>query len=146
MMIGRVWNGWATHANADAFEAHARNEFWPTIFARNIKGLREVQCLRLIRPGHTEFKMMMLFDSMDAVREFAGDDYTKAVIPPRAHELLRRYDTRAEHFEVREIRSPEGRATKPTQTAEARENKPAEPPVETIGPSKGRQARARQSV
>jgi hypothetical protein len=34
--------------------------------------------------------MVMLFDSMDAVREFAGDDYTKAVIPPRAHELLRR--------------------------------------------------------
>ena len=146
MMIGRVWNGWATHANADAFETHARNEFWPTIFARNIKGLREIQCLRLIRPGHTEFKMMMLFDSMDAVREFAGDDYTKAVVPPRAHELLRRYDARAEHFEVREIRSPEGRAGQPCQIAEAREAKSSEPPVQVIVPAKGRQARTRQSM
>jgi hypothetical protein len=138
MMIGRVWHGWTTHANADAFETHARNEFWPTIFARNIEGLLEIQCLRLIRPGHTEFKMMMLFDSMDAVREFAGDDYAKAVIPPRAHELLRRYDARAEHFEIREIRSPEDRATKPAQTAEAREAKPAEPPVQAVVPAKGR--------
>ena len=105
MMIGRIWHGWASHANADVFEAYARNEFWPTIFARNIKGLREIQCMRLVRPGHTEFKMVMQFDSMDAVREFAGEDYTKAVIPPRARELLRRYDTRAEHFEIREIRA-----------------------------------------
>jgi hypothetical protein len=77
MMIGRIWHGWAAHANADVFEAYARNEFWPTIFARNIKGLREIQCMRLVRPGHTEFKMVMQFDSMDGVREFAGDDYTE---------------------------------------------------------------------
>jgi hypothetical protein len=139
MMIGRVWHAWATHANADAFETHARNEFWPTIFARNINGLREIQCLRLIRPGHTEFKMMMLFDSMDAVREFAGDDYTKAVVPPRAHELLRRYDTRAEHFEIREIRSSDTQA-------------PVEPAVSTQiavrspGAAKNLQARGRQSA
>jgi heme-degrading monooxygenase HmoA len=107
MMIGRVWHGWTTHANAEAFEAYMRNEEWPAIFARNIKGLRDIECLRLVRPGHTEFKTVMRFDSMDAVREFAGDDYGKAVLPPRARELLRRYDARAEHFEIREVRSAE---------------------------------------
>jgi hypothetical protein len=43
MMIGRVWHGWTTHANAEAFEAYIRNEEWPAIFARNIKGLREIE-------------------------------------------------------------------------------------------------------
>jgi hypothetical protein len=102
-MIGRVWHGWTTHANADAFETYVRNEIWPGILARNIKGLHELQCLRLDRPGHTEFKTLMRFESIEAVQEFAGQDYTKAVVPPRARALLRRYDDRAEHFEVCEI-------------------------------------------
>jgi len=102
-MIGRIWHGWTTHANADAFETFVRNEIWPAILARNIKGLHELQCLRLDRPGHTEFKTLLRFESIEAVQEFAGQDYTKAVVPPRARELLRRYDARAEHFEICEI-------------------------------------------
>jgi hypothetical protein len=82
-----------------------RNEEWPSIFSRNIKGLRDIECLRLVRPGHTEFKTVMRFDSMVSVEEFAGPDVAKAVLTPRAIELLRRYDVRAEHFEIREIRS-----------------------------------------
>lgn len=113
MMIGRVWHGWTTHANAEAFESYMRNEEWPAIFARNIKGLREIECLRLVRPGHTEFKTVMRFDSLDSVREFAGEDYTKAVLQPRARELLRRFDARAEHFEIREVRSTEASVQSP---------------------------------
>ena len=78
-------------------------EIWPAILARNIKGLHELQCLRLDRPGQTEFKTLMRFESIEAVQEFAGQDYAKAIVPPRARELLRRYDSRAEHFEIREI-------------------------------------------
>jgi hypothetical protein len=134
MMIGRVWHGWTTHANADVFEKHLRNEEWPAIFARNIMGLREMQCMRLTRPGHTEFQTLMRFDSMDAVREFAGEDYAKAVLTPRARELLRRYDARVEHFEIREIRSPETEVSQP------------EIVVQHPGPAKGRQPRMRQSA
>jgi hypothetical protein len=134
MMIGRVWHGWTTHANADAFEKHLRNEEWPAIFARNIMGLREMQCMRLTRPGHTEFQTLMRFESMDAVREFAGEDYAKAVLTPRARELLRRYDARVEHFEIREIRSPETEVSQP------------EIVVQHPGPAKGRQPRMRQSA
>jgi heme-degrading monooxygenase HmoA len=139
MMIGRVWRGWTTHANADAFEAHMRNEEWPAIFARNIKGLREIECLRLVRPGHTEFKTVMRFESLDAVREFAGKDFTKAVLMPRAIELLRRYDARVEHFEIRDVRSSEAPPIlePPVSTQIA-----VEPPV----PVKMRPGRARQSA
>lgn len=133
MMIGRVWHGWTTHANAEAFETYMRNEEWPAIFARNIKGLRDIECLRLVRPGHTEFKTVMRFDSLEAVREFAGEDYTKAVLPPRARELLRRYDARAEHFEIREVRSSEVSVPVPT-------------PVQSPAPAKTRPGRMHQSA
>ena len=113
-MIGRVWHGWTTHANAEAFETYMRNEEWPAIFARNIKGLREIQCLRLVRPGHTEFKTLMRFNSLEAVQEFAGTTTHKAVLPPRARDLLRRYDARAEHFEICEMRSSEASIPVPT--------------------------------
>jgi hypothetical protein len=56
MMIGRVWHGWTTHANADAFESICATKSGQPFFARNIMGLREMQCMRLTRPGHTEFR------------------------------------------------------------------------------------------
>jgi hypothetical protein len=147
MRIGRVWHGWTTHANADAFETYIRNEEWPAIFARNIKGLREIECLRLVRPGHTEFKTVMRFDSMESVEQFAGPDVTKAVLTPRAIELLRRYDARAEHFEIRAIRSSRGGEATPTEPAAAtRDAKPAEPSVQACVSAKRRQARMRQSA
>jgi heme-degrading monooxygenase HmoA len=103
-MIGRIWHGWTTHANADAFEAYMRNEVWPSFFAKKVPGFLELQCHRLARPGLTEFKILTWFESMDAVRAFAGEDYHKSFVPERARELLRRYDVRSEHFEVREVR------------------------------------------
>ena len=104
-MIGRVWHGWTAHSNADAFDTYLRTELWSSVFARKIEGLRGIQCLRLPRPGQTEFMTLMRFDSLDAVREFAGEDYAKAFVPPRARELLRRYNARAEHYEILEIKT-----------------------------------------
>ena len=49
----------------------------------------------------TEFVTMMWFTSLDAVRAFAGDDYSRAVVPPKAQALLSRYDDRSAHFDVR---------------------------------------------
>ena len=41
------------------------------------------------------------FDSLQAVREFAGPDYETAVVPPAAGALLKRFDERSAHYEVR---------------------------------------------
>jgi hypothetical protein len=43
----------------------------------------------------------MRFDSLEAVRAFAGDDYEVAVVPPKARELLSRFDARSQHYEIR---------------------------------------------
>ena len=45
---------------------------------------------------------IMWFDSWDAVKQFAGEDYEMAYVPPKARELLSRFDERSQHYEIRE--------------------------------------------
>jgi hypothetical protein len=107
-MIARVWRGWTAHQNADALEAVLRNQSIPSILSKNVAGLREAQLLRLERLGETEFMMLLWFDDIDAVRALAvarglpEEDYDKAVISLGARELLRRFDSKIEHYEVRD--------------------------------------------
>ncbi len=111
-MIARVWRGWTAHQNADAFEAVLRIESFPSILAKNVMGLREMQVLRLERLGETEFITILWFDDLDAVRALtvargnSKDEYEKSVISQRARDLLRRYDFKVEHYEVRETVRP----------------------------------------
>jgi hypothetical protein len=46
-----------------------------------------------------------LFDSLDAVREFTGEDYQVAVVPEKARRVLSRFDERSQHYEVRAERT-----------------------------------------
>jgi hypothetical protein len=106
-MIGRIWRGWTTHASADTFEDFVRNQHYPVLLGKPMAGFRGSQLLRLTRPGQTEFKNIMWFDSLDAVRALAGDDIEKPLyLPPASRALLQRFDQRAEHFDVRECREP----------------------------------------
>jgi heme-degrading monooxygenase HmoA len=101
-MICRVWHGWTSPQNADAYERLLRAEIFAGISARNIDGYRGIQLLRRDHDHETEFVTMMWFTSIDAVRAFAGDDYTRAVVPPKAQALLAHYDNRSAHYDVRE--------------------------------------------
>ena len=48
-----------------------------------------------------EFITIMWFDTIDAVRSFAGENYEVAVVPPKARALLSRYDAKSQHYEVK---------------------------------------------
>ena len=109
-MIGRVWHGWTTHANADAYEQLLRNEIFVGIGSRAIPGYLGIELLRRDVPdtpsatdpdAQVEFVTLMWFDSLDAVRAFAGPEYERAVVPPEARALLHRFDNRSAHYEVR---------------------------------------------
>ncbi len=104
-MICRVWHGWTLPANADAYEALLLNEIFEGIEARAIPGYRGIQLLRTDGPDEVEFVTMMWFDSLDAVRAFAGEEYELAVVPPKARALLARFDARSRHYTVRANRS-----------------------------------------
>ena len=97
-MIVRIWRGWTTRANATAYERLLREEVFPGIAARGIAGYRGVELLRRDDGGETEFLTVMRFDGLKDVRDFAGQNYEAAVIPPRARQLLARCDERAAHY------------------------------------------------
>lgn len=99
-MILRLWHGWTTPANADRYEQLLRSEIFVGIRNRRIPGFQEIRLLRRTLPDTVEFVTLMTFDSIDAVRDFAGDDYEVAVVPPRARALLLRFDERSAHYDV----------------------------------------------
>lgn len=103
-MICRVWHGWTTPANADAYEHLLREEIFVGIGQRQIEGFRRIQLLRRAVGAEVEFVTMMWFESLDAVRTFAGVEYELAVVPPSARAILARFDERSQHYEVRETR------------------------------------------
>lgn len=97
-MIARLWHGWTTPGNADAYETLLRTEVLPGI--SRIAGARGAYVLRSGLEDEVEFVTITLWDSLDAVREFAGDDYEVAVVPPPARRLLARFDERSRHYET----------------------------------------------
>jgi antibiotic biosynthesis monooxygenase (ABM) superfamily enzyme len=100
-MISRVWHGWTTPANADAYEALLKSEILIGIQNRQIAGYRGIQLFRRNLGDEVEFVTVMWFDSIEAVRVFAGEDYEVAVVPPKARALLSRFDARSQHYEVK---------------------------------------------
>src|SRR5262245_10275876 len=100
-MISRIWHGWTTPENADAYDALLHAEIFVGIINRQIAGFRKIELLRRDLGTEMEFVTIMTFDSLDAVREFAGEDYEVAVVPPKARALLSRFDTLSQHYEIR---------------------------------------------
>ena len=98
-MIARHWRGWTTAENADAYEHLLRQTVLPEL--KKISGYRGGYVLRTDAPTEAEFVVINLFDSLDAVRQFAGPDYAVAVFEPEAQRLLSRIEPTATHYEVR---------------------------------------------
>ncbi len=100
-VISRIWHGWTKPENADAYETLLKNEIFPGINNRRIAGYRGIHLLRRNLENEVEFITIMWFDSIEAVRSFAGEDYEIAVIPAKARTLLSRFDPRSRHYEVK---------------------------------------------
>jgi heme-degrading monooxygenase HmoA len=106
-MIVRIWHGWTTPTNANTYEALLKEEIFAGIQQRHIRGFKGIQLLRRKVGNEIEFVTIMTFDSLDAVREFAGEDYEAAVVPQKAREVLSHFDERSQHYELREERGSE---------------------------------------
>ncbi|UCD44779.1 MAG: antibiotic biosynthesis monooxygenase [Candidatus Bathyarchaeota archaeon] len=100
-MISRVWHGWTSPENADAYESLLEREILTGIQSRLMEGYRGIHLLRRNLGDEVEFVTIMWFDSMDGVRVFAGDDYEAAVVPRKARALLSRFDARSQHYQVK---------------------------------------------
>jgi hypothetical protein len=99
-MICRVWRGWTTPENADAYERIVRGEVIPGIEARKIEGFRHIDLMKRDLGRNVEFQTLMWFDSLEAIKSFMGEDYSVSHVPAAAQAVLSGFDERAVHFEV----------------------------------------------
>lgn len=99
-MISRIWYGWTSPDNAASYQSLLETEILPRIANRQIDGYRGAHLLRRELEKEVEFVTILWFDSLDAVRNFAGDDYEVAVVPEKARALLSRFDARSAHYQV----------------------------------------------
>jgi hypothetical protein len=98
-MIARHWRGWTTLDNADAYEALLTDTVLPGL--RGIDGYDGGYVLRRDGAEEVEFVVINFFDTIEAIKRFAGEDYAVAVFEPEARSLLCRIEPLAMHYEVR---------------------------------------------
>jgi heme-degrading monooxygenase HmoA len=99
-MIARMWHGYTTPANADAYEQFLKTEFLPAVEKKNIEGYQKFQLLRKPADDEIEFITIMWFENLEQIKQFSGENYEKAVVHPKAQALLKRFDDKSKHFEL----------------------------------------------
>ena len=104
-MICRVWRGWTTKENADAYERIVRGQVIPGIEALRIPGFLSIDLVRRERESEVEFMTLMWFDALASVKAFMGEDYEVAHVPPAAQAVLTTFDERSAHYEVLDRRA-----------------------------------------
>jgi len=97
-VIARVWRGATRAEDADAYAAYI--EETGTSSARKLAGARGSLVLRRVTGDRAEFQTIILFDSLDDIRAFAGDDIGKAVFFPEDDRYLVERDLEVTHHEV----------------------------------------------
>jgi heme-degrading monooxygenase HmoA len=96
-MIARLWHGYTNPANAPIYEQMLLTDILPGI--HRIKGYKGCYLLRRKTDRETEFITLTLWESLEAVKDFAGPDYRKAVVVPEAEALLTRHDLESVHYD-----------------------------------------------
>ena len=97
-MILRIWRGRADRARADAYPRHFREHVVPDL--RGVAGFLGAHLVRRDLGDGIEFTVLTRWASMEAIRAFAGDHVSTAVVEPGAVAALENYDTEVEHHEV----------------------------------------------
>jgi hypothetical protein len=96
-MILRLWHGYAKPKDADTYQSMLLDTILPGI--HRVKGCQGSYVLRRDWKDEVEFITLTLWQSVDAIREFAGPTLNKAVIYPAAEQLLVRYDDKSTHYD-----------------------------------------------
>ena len=97
-MVARMWRGYAPRDHADAYAAMLKPELLPGL--SKVKGYRGSYLLRRDVGDEVEFITIILWDSVDAIKAIAGEDYERAVVPEERRQHLLRWDDVAAHYDV----------------------------------------------
>lgn len=97
-MIARVWHGSTKPQNADSYEGMLKPELLPGI--SKVPGFKGSYFLKRAVGSEVEFITILLWESLDALKQFAGEDYEASIIPEERRNLLSKHDEKAAHYEV----------------------------------------------
>jgi len=97
-MIARLWHGFTTCENTSKYESMLKPDVLPGL--DKVTGYKGSYLLRRDHGNEIEFVTMMLWESIDALRAVAGDNYEVAIVPEERRRVLSRLDERAQHYEV----------------------------------------------
>jgi len=97
-VIARTWRGWTRRDDADEYAAYIEETGMRAY--RETPGNRGAWMLRRDEGDRTEFVTLSYWDSLDAVRAFAGDDVERAVFYPEDDRFLVERETRVLHYEI----------------------------------------------
>ncbi len=106
-MIARTWRGAVRREDGDAYAAYMEETGLAAYVGT--PGNRGAWMLRRDAGELTEFVMFTLWDSLDAVKAFAGSDYETAVFYPEDDRYLVEREEKSTHYEVARHAGPEGR-------------------------------------
>ena len=97
-MISRQWRGLAKPGHADAYVEHLRTQTFPAL--RRLAGFKGASILRRDVAAGVEFLVITEWESVEAIRAFAGANVDDAVVPPEVDAMMIEYDRRVRHYEV----------------------------------------------
>ena len=97
-MIIRIWCGWVSREDAGAYADYMRRVALPGY--TRVAGNRGLYMLRRRDEGLEEFCMVTVWDSLEAIKEFAGPNYEEAVFYPRDDEYLVDREWTVRHYDI----------------------------------------------
>jgi len=97
-MIARIWRAAAEAAKADAYQAHFAAKVAPHL--KQLTGHQGAYLLRREADGTVEILAVTLWDSVEAIQQFAGPDPTRAIVEPEGRAVLSVSDDFARHYDV----------------------------------------------
>jgi heme-degrading monooxygenase HmoA len=97
-MISRQWRGLARPERAQDYVRHLRTETFPQL--RRIAGFVDASILTREVAAGVEFLVVTRWESLEAIRDFAGLDAQTAVVPEEVQRMMLEYDRRVRHYQV----------------------------------------------
>lgn len=97
-MIVRSWKARALPGNVEAYARHLREAVLPAL--AQMAGHKGAYLLERNEGAHVELMVLTLWESMEAIRQFAGDTPEKAVVEPAAQAVLESFDANVQHYEI----------------------------------------------
>jgi len=100
MAISRHWRGIAKPEEADHYIHHLRNDTFPKL--TGIEGFIKASILRRPIGRGMEFLIVTTWQSIEAIRKFAGESASTAVVSPSVQAMMVEYDREVAHYEILE--------------------------------------------